>query len=247
MGKSTRDDAAGGERGAERYAAGTPRGELERIHGELEREPTPLRESIMEAMLATCGERGYRAVSVAQVIERYGGSRTQFYRQFSSKEDCYAAAYEWEADRLVEELEEAGRDAPDWRAGLRAALDELARWCRERPQVAKGLLLEIRVAGGTALAHRRELIERLSRAVDGARRETESRHSPPPPETARFMIGAVESFVGARLASGEDEKIGMEMPEIVRLIVAAYYGREAADAELERSRATAVAASSPEG
>lgn len=246
MGKSTRDDAAGEKSGAERYAAGTPRGELERIHGELEREPTPLREAIMEAMLVACGERGYREVSVAQVIERYGGSRTQFYRQFSSKEDCYAAAYEWEADRLVGALLAAGRAGPDWRTGLTAGLNELARYCRERPQVAKGLLLEVRVAGGTALAHRRELIERLSRAVDGARRETESRHSPPPPETSRFMVGAVESFVGARLASGEYEKIGMEMPEIVRLIVATYYGEQAGDEELERSRPTAIAAAPTE-
>ena len=45
-------------------------------------------------------------------------------------------------------------------------------------------------------------MERLSRAIDGARREIPSRQAPPP-VTATFMVGAIETLVRAKLMSDD--------------------------------------------
>lgn len=189
------------------------------------------RQRILEAMLLTCGELGYREVSVQDVIDRYGGYRLQFYRHFASKGECYAVAYEEEIERLCSLLFEAARAKPSWRAGLRAGLRTLAAYVVERPTMAKGLLVEVHVAGGPALIKRLEVFERLTRAIDGARRETESRHSPPP-VTATFMVGTIEATVTSALIKGDPQRFANAVPELARLVVAAYFDDEAAEQDM---------------
>lgn len=220
-------DASKGADAKEKRPAGTPRHELARLRGQAARRSPELREQIMAAMLEACGELGYRKVSVRAVLERYGGHRIQFYSEFANKAECYAAAYGAEAERLVAALLKAGAVAPGWQAGLTGALGEVARYARERPLAARGVLVEIHVAGGPALAKREELFERLTRAIDSARRETGSRHSPPP-ITAAFMVRAIEAAVGAALEAGEPERFVAAVPELAGMVAAAYFGEEAA-------------------
>lgn len=208
-------------------AAGTPRHELARLRERAAERSSGLREEIMAAMLEACGELGYRKVSVRAVLERYGGHRVQFYSEFASKAECYEAAYAAEAERLCAALLGAAAAAPDWRAGLRAALGELGRYAGERPAAARGILVEVHVAGGPALAKREELSERLTRAIDSARRETGSRHSPPP-MTAAFMVRAIEAAVCAALEAGEPQRFTAAVPELAGMVAAAYFGEEAA-------------------
>ena len=181
------------------------------------------------AMLEACGERGYRNVSVQQVIERYGGNRVEFYRHHSSKATCFEAAYEAEATRVVEAILGAGREAGAWRPGLRAALGELAAFVAERPAIARSLLIEVHVAGGGALARRMELAERLGAAIDSARREAGAGEGPPP-LTARFMMGAVDSAASRALARGEAGSFAAVVPELAQMIVGAYFGYDRAQA-----------------
>jgi AcrR family transcriptional regulator len=180
---------------------------------------------IIEAMLVACGERGYRKATVQDVLDRCGGHRVQFYRHFANKAECYAVAYATEIERLCEALLGAARAQETWRAGLRAALEELARFAGERPALARGLLAEAQVAGGPALPKREEVLERLSRAVDSARRETESRHDPPP-VTATFMVGAIEAAVTSALSKGKPEEFAAAVPELTGMVVAAYFGEQ---------------------
>jgi AcrR family transcriptional regulator len=198
---------------------------LAQIREEQAREDSPLRRRVMEAMLCACGELGYRNVSVQDVIDRYGGYRVQFYSLFGSKAECYAAAHETYAGALCEELlGVAAATRGNWRERLRAALEVLARFAAERPLLARGLLVQVHVAGGPARGTRKEMTERLSRAIDSARRETGSRHSPPP-ETATFMIGAIESAVVSALMKGTEANLASEaMPELVRIASCAYFG-----------------------
>ena len=215
---------------------GTPHGELTRFDESRERQADEIRRRILEAMLATCGEKGYRRVAVQDVIDRYGGNRVQFYRQFSSKADCYAAAHEDEIERLQARVFGSAAAEDGWRAALRAGLDEIARFAEERPLVARGLLVEVHVAGGPALRKRAEVHDRFAAAIDAARREAGPRPSPPP-ITAQFMAGAVESTLTAALAAGEPAAFTSAVPELTHMIVSAYLGEEAAAEELEATRA----------
>src|SRR5262245_44841963 len=206
---------------------GTPRGELTQFDESREREADETLHRILEAMLATCGEKGYRRVAVQDVIDRYGGNRVQFYRHFSSKADCYAAAYEDEIDGLQARVLGSAAAKDCWRAALRAGLDEIARFAEERPLVARGLVVEVHVAGGPALNRRAEVHDRFVAAIDTARREAGTRPSPPP-ITAQFMAGAVESTLTATLAAGEPAAFTAAVPELTHMIVSTYLGEDAA-------------------
>ena len=215
--------------------SGTPRGELARFDASREQQAGETRHEILLAILATCGEKGYRRVAVQDVIERYGGNRVQFYRHFSSKADCYAAAYEEEIDRLQARVVAAATAAGSWRLGLRAGLDEVARIAEQGPLVARGLLVEVHVAGGPALRRRAQAHERLVAALDGGRGEGAV---PSPPEiTAQFMGGAIESTLVGALAAEDPGAFTAAVPELAHMVVSTYLGEEAAAEELAAARA----------
>jgi AcrR family transcriptional regulator len=216
--------------------ARTPRVELARIRAAQTGEMTRLRERIMEATLEACGEHGYREATVQQVIDRYGGHRQQFYKHFGGKAECYAAAYEFELERLYAALRARAAAEPSWHRGLVAVLNGLAERICVRPTFARGLLVEVHVAGGPALLKRLEVFERLTRAVDSARHETESRHSPPP-VTATFMVGAIEAAVTSALTRAQPEDFADAVPELAHMILAAYFGDEIAGEETDTRRA----------
>lgn len=192
------------------------------------------RARVFEAMLVSCGELGYRQVTVEDVLERSDCSRVRFHRLFRSKEHCYLEAATAEAVELYRAMLGAAPEETSWRGHLRAALSELARFTSERPRLARGLLVEVRVAGKPALVRRRAMMERLSRAIDSARRENGSRHSPPP-ITAEFIVCAIEEAVVAALVKGEDD-FAEAIPELAYLAVAPYFGKTAAAEDMAALR-----------
>jgi AcrR family transcriptional regulator len=176
-----------------------------------------MRTQIMESMLVCCGEVGYRRVAVEQVYRHYGGYRTQFYKHFSSKGDCFAAAYEAESERLCQRmLSFVGKDKGSG-PRLESALNDLAELIVAKPAVAKALFLEVHVAGGPSLDKRREVVERLARAVDGACRPSASRRSPPP-TSGDFIIGAIEEAVSNSLAKDEPKEFTSVIPELIEIV-----------------------------
>ena len=190
----------GGSESAARQSRGVaPRSALAQIREAGTHADPALEERIMTAALIASGELGYRGTTVKAVLSGYGGYRTQFYRHFASFEQCYQAGYAAHADALARRLLGACASLGDWRAGLGAALRELGVFACENQALARGLLVEVNVAGQPALERRKEVLERLSNALDSARRETRSRHSPPP-LTAAFIVSGIDAAVAASLA-----------------------------------------------
>ncbi len=195
------------------------------------RRTRPARERLLEAMLTVSGERGYERISVQDVIEAGRASRATFYKHFKDKEDCFAQAYHDAAEWLYRRLIGAAKRQPNWREGLRAGMAELLEFCANQPLLARALLVETHAAGGAALAEHDLLMERLSRAIDGARREMPSRQAPPP-VTAPFMVGAIETLVRAKLMSDEPETAPEMLPGLLYFVVMQYFGEDAAWEEM---------------
>ena len=51
------------------------------------------RERLLRSVTACAAEAGYRATTIGDVVARAEVSRSAFYDQFESKEDCFLAAY----------------------------------------------------------------------------------------------------------------------------------------------------------
>lgn len=198
---ATRFDASGG--GADRDREGAKRLEI--------------------GMLRASGELGFKRVSPGDVEARSGGSGAPLEAWFPSLQACFERAYATESQLLCNRILRAGAEQRTWREGLHAALLELGRYVADQPAIAKALLVEVHVAGGNAFTCRSERIERLSRALDSARREIESRHSPPP-LTALFMVSAIEAAVVSSLLRGEPAEFPKVLaPELEQLVLRAYF------------------------
>lgn len=191
----------------------------------------PARERLLEAMLAASGELGYEQVAVRHVIERARTSRATFYKYFEDREDCFAQAHRDASDWLYRRLTGVARRQPTWRAGLRAGLAELLEFCANQPAIARALFVEVHAAGERALGQRRELMERLSHALDSARREIPSRQAPPP-VTSNFIVGAIDALVCAKLMDGGAERAPEMLPGLLHFVVMQYFGEAAAWEEM---------------
>jgi AcrR family transcriptional regulator len=188
------------------------------------------------AALEASGEHGYRQLAVRAVLERGRVSRARFYREFRDKADCYASGYALVIDGLAEDLLHPVQEGSDWQAGFAAALAELGRFIAAEPDLAKGLLAEVHVAGGAAGVKRKEVFERLSRAIDRARRETSaSRHSPPP-ITAAFILCAIEAAVMRTFLLEEPEGFAADVPALNYIAVRYYFGEAEAQGAYSRAR-----------
>jgi AcrR family transcriptional regulator len=191
---------------------------------------------VHEAILLTVGALGYEKATVQEVVARTGISRDQFHRLFGGKDECFAQAYEAAADRLCEELLEAGREGATWRLGFRTALAELLRFVAEQPLLAKALLIEVRAARGRAWATHQQVVERLIAAVDTARSDPDALPSTSA-MTAGFMVGAIEESIGLEIGAGRAAGIEHLLPDLAHLVALNYFGEEEAWLELRSANA----------
>jgi AcrR family transcriptional regulator len=187
------------------------------------------------AALETSGQVGYRSLTVQQILDRAGSSRPRFYRHYENKAACYARGYELEVEPMAQCLITTGVGAPDWTTGFAAMLWKLESLIEAQPLLARGLIAEVHVAGGAALAKRNEVFERLSRAIDLARRETESRHSPPP-IAASFILSAIEAAVVRSFFDPKQVPFAASVPDLAYIGSAIYFGEREALAAARKAR-----------
>src|SRR4051812_37587110 len=112
---------------------------------------------IFRALAETMARKGYASTSVSEVLRTAGVSRETFYEQFSSKEDCFMAAFEAAVENVLGTIRDApgpgGTPLERFARGLRAYLDALA----DDPAFARVLLVEVYAAGPAALERRAAL------------------------------------------------------------------------------------------
>jgi AcrR family transcriptional regulator len=193
-----------------------------------------IREGAMEGVLVACGELGFREASVRAILEHSGGHRAQFYQHFESKEDCFAQAYAVWIERLCVSVLEAAATAPDWEAGVRAAVVRLFQFVTERPAIARALFVEVQIAGEPALARHEAATERIAAAIDSARAEIDPTQAPPE-ATGVFVAGGIESCVAEALSEGDPSRLWGALPELMHFAAGSYFGKEEAEGAFERA------------
>jgi|SRR5881394_1194780 len=193
-----------------------------------------VREGAMEGVLAACGELGFRETSVRSILEHSGGHRAQFYKDFESKEDCFAQAYAVWIERLCVSVLEAAATTSGWEASVRDAVVRLFQFVTARPEIARALFVEVQIAGEPALARHDAVIERLAAAIDSARAEIDPADAPPD-ATGVFVIGGIESCVAEALSAGDPDRVWDALPELMHFAAGSYFGKEEAEGAFERA------------
>jgi AcrR family transcriptional regulator len=183
------------------------------------------RERLIAGLTQALYEVGYQKTTVSLIGKRASVSKSDFYKHFGSKDDCFYAAYDSAIDRIRDQVlaacarHEGGEWSPRVRDGIASLLATLAN----DPALASISLVEGLRAG-------RGVYDRYQAAVEsfvGYLREG----APPGPgggevprATDEAVVGGIASLLGRRVLSGEAEQIDELLPIVLEFALTPYLG-----------------------
>jgi AcrR family transcriptional regulator len=182
------------------------------------------RERLLAAIAESLERHGYDGTTVAAISSGAGVSKSDFYRHFSSKDECFFAAYDDAVERLRADVLGACEEEEEWAegvcAGLAAALARLAT----EPGRANLLLVEGLRAGPGVCGRFQGAVESFVPYLrDGAPAETTSAGRPP--EAAdEAVVGGIASLLGRRVLAGETGRLRRFFPELAEFALTPYLG-----------------------
>ncbi|HWO16724.1 MAG TPA: helix-turn-helix domain-containing protein [Solirubrobacterales bacterium] len=192
---------------------------------------------MIDALAAEIEERGYRAVTVADVVRRAGVSRSAFYENFSSKEDCFLAASEAAVREALRRVVEAAARVDDWPGRLTAGLAAFLRYVATEPALARTCIVEALSAGPAA-------IDRYERSIEAfiplfrMGREASPNGDELPQTLEETLVGGIFWIIYQRIVMGQAEELGTLLPELVEFSLVPYVGAEAARAAADDAPTT---------
>lgn len=183
---------------------------------------------------------GVADLTVADVLDGAGVSRRTFYDLFDGIDDCLRAALE-QALAAARDAVLAAYDPDDpWRERVRAALAALLAFFEDEPLRAHLLLVDSLAAGPSVLERRTQVLDRLARELDTARREPASsragasgREVPGSALLADGIVGGIASILHERVRAGERE-LSPLYGALMAMVVLPYFGPAVARREQER-------------
>ncbi len=179
--------------------------------------------------------------------------------------DMRVVAFDAALAEVAARVGPAYREADGWLERTRAALIELLRFCDERPETARALVVDSIAWGPAVLERRGQALDALAQALARAqgasadaaahsvnmatRADATPSENPAalPPGTAENLVGACVSLVHTRLLRGPAGPFVALAPSLMSTIVHPYLGPEAARRELERPRTRALGEAAARG
>src|SRR6476469_1009882 len=96
------------------------------------------RERLIAGLIQALYEVGYQKTTVSMIGQRAAVSKSDFYKHFESKDECFVAAYDAAIKQVRERVTSACEEAAgeDWPHRVRKAIDALLRQLSEDPALA---------------------------------------------------------------------------------------------------------------
>ncbi|HEY0936334.1 MAG TPA: helix-turn-helix domain-containing protein [Trebonia sp.] len=180
------------------------------------------RERLLRAAIAAVAQKGYPAVTVADIVRRAKVSRAAFYLHFRSREDCFMAATRQGGQLLLEHVAEAARavpaDAPD-EESLRAGCRAFLRFLADEPAFARVFYIDMPAAGPATVQRLKAAGARYAEVNAKWHRRARIRHPdwPTVPEEAyQALAGATLELVRSRVSADKTESL----PDLEDIVVA---------------------------
>jgi AcrR family transcriptional regulator len=156
-------------------------------------------------------------------------SKSDFYKHFDSKDDCFLAAYDYAVDRIRRAVVEACGPDPEaaWAVRVQAGVTALLTLLAGEPPLATIVLAEGLRAG-------RGIYDRYQAAVesfvpllrDGAPDPPGS--APVPPATDEAVVGGIAALLSRRVVAGEAADLAKLLPDVLEFVLAPHLGTEGA-------------------
>jgi AcrR family transcriptional regulator len=179
------------------------------------------RRRLIDAVPRVVAERGYEAMSVADIVKAAAVSRNAFYNNFGDKQECFAAAHEACHERLLAILEQPCDKRASVEERLETALGAALGMLASEPEVARLLFVEAPSAS-TAIALRyHEWLRRYGTLLRSAVPQAASKSSLAV-EIDQVIVGGIASRLASEVLQGRAAQLRVLVPHFVDYVLAFY-------------------------
>ncbi len=182
---------------------------------------------IIAALAEESAERGYRAVTVADIVRRAGIARNTFYENFASKQACFLAAQEFALDEALRRVVEAAGEHEGWPERVDAGLAAFLGYIAAEPALARACIVEAVSAGPASLLRYEESMESFIPLLRIGRKAS-PRGAELPETLEELVVGGIFWLIYQHIVRGETEQIEDLRPQLVEFALTPYLGAEAA-------------------
>jgi AcrR family transcriptional regulator len=183
------------------------------------------RERLIAGLTEVLYEVGYQKTTVSLIGGRASVSKSDFYKHFESKDDCFFAAYEAAIERIRKEVVDgcAGHDRSEWSPRVRGGIAALLGFLARDPALASLSLVEgLRAGRGVYDRYQAAVESFVPYLRDGAPRAPDG--DPVPAATDEAVVGGIASLLGRRVLAGEAEQIDKLLPDVLEFALTPYLG-----------------------
>jgi AcrR family transcriptional regulator len=183
------------------------------------------RERLIAGIAEAIAENGYSGTTIAHITRAAAVSRRTFYEHFSSKDECFVAAYDAVMKELQERVSGAFEEEDDWPRAIRAGIEAMLEFLAAEPNLARLCMVEALVAGPA-------VVERYDAAIqsfvpyfqDGRKGRSKEVLSRLSPTTEEALVGGMVSLISRRIIAGKAEELEELLPDLVEFTLTPYLG-----------------------
>lgn len=194
-------------------------------------------------MLATAelvAERGYQKTTIELIAKTSRVALVTFYEQFSSKEDCFLAAFDESVAAAREVFGELLDPEDPWQEQISAGLEIFLEMVVKEEARAKLCIVEAQAAGAASLARYQAMLESVAPKLREGR-EFNPRASRLPEGLEVAIAGGIAWLVHQRLVTNEVENLSALLPEMLQVTLTPYVGEAEAGQVADAARARVAA------
>jgi AcrR family transcriptional regulator len=199
------------------------------------------RERMLLATAELVAERGYQKTTIELIAKTARVALSTFYEQFSSKEECFLAAFDETMDAAAEVFAELLDPEQDWADQVAAGLEIALEMIVGEPARAKLCIVEAQAAGGESMRRYQGMLERLAPKLrEGRVHNPRASRLPDGLEVA--IVGGLVWLVHQRLLADRVDEIKGLLPEMLQVTLTPYVGEVEAGRAADAAQARAAAA-----
>jgi len=183
------------------------------------------RERLIIGLTEVLYEVGYQSTTVSLIGQRAAVSKSDFYKHFESKDDCFYAAYETAIERIREVVIVACAEHGDdeWPPRVRNAITSMIALLASDPPLAGIALVEgLRAGRGVYDRYQAALESFVPYLREGAPSAPDGGEVPAATDEA--VIGGIASLLGRRVLAGEVEELDELTPAVLEFALTPYLG-----------------------
>jgi AcrR family transcriptional regulator len=192
------------------------------------------RERMLLAMAELVAERGYQKTTIELIAKTSRVALVTFYEHFSSKEECFLAAFDESVAAAKEVFAELLDPDEPWQEQISSGLEIFLEMVVKERARAKLCIVEAQAAGSASLARYQAMLESVAPKLREGR-EFNPRASRLPDGLEAALAGGIVWLVHQRLVADEVDELMALLPEMLQVTLTPFIG------EVEAGRAADAA------